>query len=98
SPHEPRSVDPSRIAFVSFGGSGEPGKTASENYAIAAYRSSMRRWRLGAIQRCAGYGKDSAKEGSPTMATTKLSDEALLAFFSKPSGASRQNGVDRRGG
>src|SRR5271166_2613527 len=35
----------------------------------------------GAIQRCAGYGKDSAKEGSPTMATTKLSDEALLAFF-----------------
>ena len=28
-----------------FGGSGEPGKTASENYAIAAYRSSMRRWR-----------------------------------------------------
>src|SRR5271166_6607905 len=52
----------------------------------------------GAIQRCAGYGKDSAKEGSPTMATTKLSDEALLAFFSKPSGASRQNGVDRRGG
>src|SRR5271165_2927529 len=36
---------------------------------------------MGAIQRCAGYGKDSAKEGSPTMATTKLSDEALLAFF-----------------
>src|SRR5271165_3483096 len=35
----------------------------------------------GAIQRCAGYDKDSAKEGSPTMATTKLSDEALLAFF-----------------
>ena len=28
-----------------FGGSGEPGKTASKNYAIAAYRSSMRRWR-----------------------------------------------------
>jgi hypothetical protein len=24
---------------------------------------------------------DSAKEGSPTMSTTKLSDEALLAFF-----------------
>ena len=33
--------------------------------------------KAGAIQRCAGYGKDSAKEGSPTMATTKLSDEAL---------------------
>ena len=35
----------------------------------------------GAILRCAGYGGDSAKEGNPTMATTKLSDEALLAFF-----------------
>src|SRR5208337_890654 len=35
----------------------------------------------GASQRCAGYGKDSAKEGSPTMATTILSDESLLAFF-----------------
>ena len=35
----------------------------------------------GAIQRCAGYGGDSAKEGSLTMAATKLSDEAFLAFF-----------------
>ena len=26
-----------------FGGSGEPGKTASKSYAIEAYRSSMRR-------------------------------------------------------
>src|SRR5208283_4655692 len=35
----------------------------------------LRQIEPGAIQRCAGYGKDSAKEGSPTMATTKLSDE-----------------------
>ena len=35
----------------------------------------------GAILGCAGYGGDSAKEGNPTMATAKLSDEALLAFF-----------------
>ena len=36
SPHEPRSVDPSKIARKIFGGSGEPGKTASRSCAVAA--------------------------------------------------------------
>ena len=36
SPHKPRSMDPSKIAFVSLAANGEPGKTASRSYAIGA--------------------------------------------------------------
>src|SRR5208337_4891031 len=65
-----------------FGGTGEPGKTASENYAIAAYRSSMRRWRP-ARPRASGECQDTRR--SNRRCATAISTRSVFPESMRPS-------------
>ena len=64
-----------------FGGSGEPGKTASKNYAIAAYRSSMQRWRP-ARPRASGECQDTRR--SNRRCATAISTRSVSPESTRP--------------
>src|SRR5271165_809352 len=64
-----------------FGGSGEPGKTASKNYAIVAYRSSMRRWRP-ARPRASGECQDTRR--SNRRCATAISTRSVSPESTRP--------------
>ena len=67
--HEPGGVDPPKITFVIFGGSGRTGTTASMNCAVAAYQSSMQR-SPPVHQRGSGACPDTRRSNRPCATTT----------------------------
>src|SRR5208337_843699 len=64
-----------------FGGSGEPGKTASKNCAIVAYRSSMQRWRQ-ARPRASGECQDTRR--SNRRCATAISTRSVSPESTRP--------------